>query len=181
MSGPRMSSLRSGAVRDLVKILQFRATFGRPTYVKFGPGDTAALIVPSLRDGETGPYEYLRTFTRTTVTRAQVAGLVSVGAEVVDAPAIGGTHWAAQPALKARAITVLPTGQDGGSHRPTLVYFDADSVTVPAEVCGTCSDEATGVWVPVTQCPVSAAQMRDDPEGRDVRVANRAGQDGGDR
>jgi hypothetical protein len=48
-------------------------------------------------------------------------------------------------------------------HRPALVYFDAEKLRTPAEVCGTCSNAEAGTWVPVTQCPISAARMTDDP------------------
>jgi hypothetical protein len=47
-------------------------------------------------------------------------------------------------------------------HRPTLVHFGSRHAT-PAEVCWTCSDEESGRWVPVTQCPEARAQMTDDP------------------
>lgn len=48
------------------------------------------------------------------------------------------------------------------SHRPTLVHFGSRHST-PAEVCWGCSDQETGRWVPVTQCPQAAALMTDDP------------------
>jgi len=51
---------------------------------------------------------------------------------------------------------------DFANHEPVLVYFEPDRVTVPAEVCGTDSDEETGVWVPVTQCAIAAANQLPD-------------------
>lgn len=47
-------------------------------------------------------------------------------------------------------------------HRPTLVHF-GDRHSYPAEVCWSCSDEATGRWVPVTRCPQAVTQMTDGP------------------
>lgn len=52
---------------------------------------------------------------------------------------------------------------DFANHEPVLVYFDPDCITIPAEVCGTHSDAEAGVWVPVTQCPIAAANQL--PEG----------------
>lgn len=50
-----------------------------------------------------------------------------------------------------------------GDHQPEIIHF-GDRYTWPAEVCSTCSDEEAGVWVPVTFCPIAAAQIDDsDP------------------
>lgn len=51
-------------------------------------------------------------------------------------------------------------------HWPMLVYFDVEHLTVPAEVCWTCSDDKAGVWVPVTQCEESNRLMRLLDEGQ---------------
>lgn len=51
---------------------------------------------------------------------------------------------------------------DYANHEPVLVYFDPERVGVPAEVCGTDSDEDAGVWVPVTQCATAAANQLPD-------------------
>jgi hypothetical protein len=48
------------------------------------------------------------------------------------------------------------------NHEPVLVYWDPDRVTTPGEVCGTDSDEEKGIWVPVTQCPIAAANQLPD-------------------
>lgn len=93
------------AVDDLVKILAFRATMGRPCYIKFANTD-AALIVPHLTDGAEGPYSYLRTFRRFTVDLAVDRGLVVLGPDRVEVPPIGGTHWSAQAGLKGRTIAL---------------------------------------------------------------------------
>lgn len=62
---------------------------------------------------------------------------------------------------------------DYANHEPVLVYFDPDRVTVPAEVCGTHSDADTGVWVPVTGCPVAAAnQLPDGAVNPNVMTVN---------
>jgi hypothetical protein len=62
---------------------------------------------------------------------------------------------------------------DDGTHGPTLVYFEGRH-SIPAEVCGTCSDERAGRWVPVTECPQAATQMG-EPGDRDYlfRVVHR--------
>lgn len=92
-------------IRDLVKALEFRASFGRPCYLKRNQ-QYAALIVPQYTDGPEGSYAYLRTLQRATVHEAEVLGFVVVGAELVDVPAfsIPRTHWAAEPAHQGRTI-----------------------------------------------------------------------------
>lgn len=49
-------------------------------------------------------------------------------------------------------------------HIRVLVYFDATRVSTPAEVCWACSDEPTGLWRPIGDCPITAAQARRDPD-----------------
>ena len=92
-------------IRDLVRQLEYRSTFGRPCYVKRNTVH-AALIVPSLRSGADGPYEYWRTFQRATVDEALVLRFVVLGDALVDVPEfpIAGTHWVAEPAHKGRTI-----------------------------------------------------------------------------
>lgn len=51
--------------------------------------------------------------------------------------------------------------QSPDSHRPTLVHFNGRH-SFPAEVCWSCSDQETGRWVPVTDCPAARSQMSDD-------------------
>lgn len=64
---------------------------------------------------------------------------------------------------------------DFKNHEPVLVYFDDDRVTTPAEVCGTDSDEDTGVWVPVTQCPIAARnQLPDGAVNPNVMTVSKA-------
>lgn len=93
------------AIRELVKLLRFRATYGRPSYVKFASKD-AALIVPHLTDGPDGPYSFLRGFRRETVDEAATLGLIVLGQDRVNVPPIGANHWAAQPELKGRTIAL---------------------------------------------------------------------------
>jgi hypothetical protein len=97
-------------IRDLVKILEFRATFGRPCYVKRNH-QYAALIVPQYTDGPNGSYAYLKTYQRATVDEAVILGYVVLGDRLVDVPefAIAGTHWTAEPAHQGRTIA-LPGG-----------------------------------------------------------------------
>jgi hypothetical protein len=66
------------AVRDLTKLLRTRRTYGRPCYIKRNTRH-AALIVPHLRDGVTGPYSWLRTFHRATIDDALQQGFVILG------------------------------------------------------------------------------------------------------
>jgi len=47
-------------------------------------------------------------------------------------------------------------------HRPTLVRWN-DRHTTPAEVCDTCSNPVTGLWVPVIFCAKAKAKMTNDP------------------
>jgi hypothetical protein len=52
----------------------------------------------------------------------------------------------------------MPMADDDGAHAPVLVFF-GDRHSIPAEVCGTCSNQSAGRWVPVTACPSAAAQL----------------------
>lgn len=99
------------AVRELLNLLRFRSTYGRPCYVKRANND-AAVIVPHLTDGPSGPYSYLRTFRRATLDEAVELGLVRVGADRVDVPPIGGKHWSAQPEMRGRTIALTQAGED---------------------------------------------------------------------
>ncbi|MGQ4353230.1 hypothetical protein [Streptomyces drozdowiczii] len=93
------------AVRNLISLLQFRASFGRPCYIKRNR-QHAALIVPELRNGAEGPYAHLKTFDRATVHEAVVLGAVALGPELVDVPAFNGNrnHWAYEAAHQGRTI-----------------------------------------------------------------------------
>ena len=97
-------------IRDLVRQLEFRASMGRPCYLKRNTVH-AALIVPMLRNGAEGPYSYARTFQRATIDEAIVLGFVVLGPQLVTVPefAIAGTHWLADPGHKGRTIS-LPGG-----------------------------------------------------------------------
>lgn len=46
-------------------------------------------------------------------------------------------------------------------HEVEIVYFDEYHVTVPAEVCTTCSDMVSGHWVPAPWCPEANRKMID--------------------
>lgn len=94
-------------IRDLVKQLEFRSTFGRPCYIKRNTVH-AALIVPMLRNGADGPYSYLRTFQRATIHEAAVLGFIALGPELGEVPAFQGpsTHWSASPDLWGRTISL---------------------------------------------------------------------------
>lgn len=94
-------------IRDLVKHLEYRSTFGRPVYVKRNQ-QYAALIVPELRNGADGPYGYLKTYQRATVHEAIVLGFVRLGGELMDIPrfAIAGRHWCADAGLMGRTISL---------------------------------------------------------------------------
>lgn len=53
---------------------------------------------------------------------------------------------------------------DEPQHIRVLVYFDFYRIGTPAEVCWACSDEASGLWRPVGDCPITAAQARRAPD-----------------
>ncbi|MFE9850262.1 hypothetical protein ACFYPN_15830 [Streptomyces sp. NPDC005576] len=93
------------AVRDLINLLAFRSSFGRPCYIKRNSRH-AALIVPELRDGADGPYAHLKTFDRATIHEALVLGAVALGPDLVDVPSFAGnrSHWAFEPAHQGRTI-----------------------------------------------------------------------------
>lgn len=99
------------AVRELLNLIRFRSTCGRPCYIKLANA-YAALIVPHLTDGPDGPYSYLRTFRRATLNEAVELGLVRVGVDRVDVPPIGGKHWSAQPEMRGRTIALTQAGED---------------------------------------------------------------------
>jgi transcriptional regulator with XRE-family HTH domain len=68
------------------------------------------------------------------------------------------------PAVEGHPVT--GRGHDVQSeHGPMLVYFDAEKVTTPAEVCNACSDEDAGRWVPVSQCDRATEIMFADDTG----------------
>jgi hypothetical protein len=99
------------AVQNLLTLIKFRASYGRPCYLKRN-STNAALIVPSLSTGPDGPYEYLRTFRRTTTDEAIRLGLTELGPQLVDVPLTGtGTHWVFEPAHKGRTIALAGGGQ----------------------------------------------------------------------
>ena len=93
------------AIQELIGLLRFRASFGRPCYIKRTTG-YAALIVPELRDGTEGPYTHLRTFQRTTLDEAISRGFVVIGPALVDVPACSGnrSHWATDIGHMGRTI-----------------------------------------------------------------------------
>lgn len=92
-------------IRDLVRHLEYRSSFGRPVYVKRNT-QHAALIVPQLRNGADGPYAYLKTYQRATVHEAIALGFVRLGADLVDLPEFSGpgSHWCADRGLMGRTI-----------------------------------------------------------------------------
>jgi hypothetical protein len=94
-------------IRQLVKQLEFRSTFGRPCYLKRNTVH-AALIVPMLRAGADGPYSYVQTFQRATIHEAIVLGFVVLGPALVDVPEFAGpsTHWSTSPGLMGRTISL---------------------------------------------------------------------------
>ena len=93
------------AVRELIDLLRFRSSFGRPCYIKRNQRH-AALIVPELRNGADGPYAHLKTFDRATVHEAVVLGAVTLGPNLVDVPAFSGNrnHWAYDTGHQGRTI-----------------------------------------------------------------------------
>ncbi|MGQ4340339.1 hypothetical protein ACN6LF_005208 [[Kitasatospora] papulosa] len=101
----KKTSVYRPAVRDLIGLLRFRSSFGRPCYIKQNSRH-AALIVPELRDGTEGPYAHLKTFDRATIHEAVVLGAVTLGPALVDVPAFGGNrnHWAYEAAHQGRTI-----------------------------------------------------------------------------
>lgn len=52
---------------------------------------------------------------------------------------------------------------DEGNHHPMLVRWGSRHA-LPAEVCDTCSDPETGVWVPAPHCNEARAKMLADPD-----------------
>lgn len=100
-----MTSTYRPAVRDLIKHLKYRSSFGRPCYIKRTIRH-AALIVPELRSGADGPYAHLKTFDRATVHEAVVLGAVILGPALVNVPACSGRrdHWATDIGHTGRTI-----------------------------------------------------------------------------
>jgi hypothetical protein len=100
-----MKSHYRPAVQDLIDLLRFRSSFGRPCFIKRNTRH-AALIVPELRSGTDGPYAHLKTFDRATVHEAIVLGAVTLGPDLVDVPAFSGNrnHWAFDTGHKGRTI-----------------------------------------------------------------------------
>lgn len=93
------------AVQELINLLRFRASFGRPCYIKRNQRH-AALIVPELRAALVGPYAHLKKFDRATVREAVVLGAVALGPDLVDVPPFSGNrnHWAYDTAHQGRTI-----------------------------------------------------------------------------
>lgn len=48
----------------------------------------------------------------------------------------------------------------GTGHRPMLVHF-GNRHSLPGEVCDTCSDPASGYWVPVVHCAKASASTEE--------------------
>lgn len=65
-------------VRDLAELLRIHRTYGRPCYIKRN-SRYAALIVPHLTTGSTGPYMWWRTFQRIIFDDAVQRGLFVLG------------------------------------------------------------------------------------------------------
>lgn len=93
-------------IRELVDLLQFRGTFGRPCYVKHS-STHAALIVPHLTDGADGPYSWARTFRRDTIHEARLLGYITLGPDLGPVPDHAGAHgaWYRSPDHYGRTIT----------------------------------------------------------------------------
>jgi hypothetical protein len=98
------------AVRELIHLLRFRSSFGRPCYVKRNQRH-ATLIVPELRNGADGPYAHLKTFDRATIHEAAALGAITLGPDLVDVPAFSGNrnHWAYGTGHQGRTIQLRGT------------------------------------------------------------------------
>lgn len=98
------------AVQELIDLLQFRSSFGRPCYIK-RTQRYAALIVPELRNGTDGPYAHARTFQRTTVDEAINRDFVTLGPVLGPVPACSGdrNHWATDIGHTGRTIQLTET------------------------------------------------------------------------
>lgn len=96
------------AVQELINLLRFRSSFGRPCYIKRNT-QHAALIVPELRNGADGPYAHLKTFQRATVHEAVALGAVTLGPTLVDVPACSGdrNHFATDIGHMGRTIELV--------------------------------------------------------------------------
>lgn len=107
-----MSDLKDARpiIRDLVGLLTFRASYGRPSYIKRTTVH-AALIVPHLTDGPDGTYSWLRTFQRSTIHEAAVLGYIVLGPELVDVPEHAGKAgaWYRDPSHLGRTIAAPQT------------------------------------------------------------------------
>lgn len=98
------------AIRDLIERLTFRATYGRPSYIKRNTVH-AALITPHLTDSPDGPYSWLKTYKRSTIREAVTLGYVILGADLIDVPEHAGAAgaWYRNPDHKGRTIVVPQT------------------------------------------------------------------------
>lgn len=94
-------------IRELVHLLKFRITYGRPCYIKQSQSH-AALIVPHLSDGPDGPYSWLRGFQRSTIHEASVLGYITLGPCLVEVPEHAGKvgGWYRDSDLLGRTITL---------------------------------------------------------------------------
>ena len=95
------------AIQELIDLLRYRSTFGRPCYIK-RDSQYAALIVPELHNGTEGPYAHLRTFQRTTLDEAINRGFVTLGPVLGPVPACSGdrNHWATDIGHTGRTIAL---------------------------------------------------------------------------
>lgn len=94
-------------IKELMRLLAFRQTYGRPCFVKW-TRTHAALIVPHLTNGPDGPYSYLRGFHRSTIEEASLCGFITLGSTRVIVPnyASGPGIWANTPEHEGRTIAL---------------------------------------------------------------------------
>lgn len=107
-AGPNLKHARP-VIRDLVERLMFRATYGRPCYIKRNDLH-AVLIVPELTDGPDGPYSWVRTYRRTTIHEAVVLGYITLGPELVEVPTHSGAAGAWYRSADHRGYIIRAAG-----------------------------------------------------------------------
>lgn len=95
------------AVRELVRLVQFRQGLPKPCWIMRTQGD-CALVVPAMY----GPLEFLRRFRRPTVDEAERLGLVVLGA-LAEVPAFlsAPPSWIERGVTQGRTIAIPGGGE----------------------------------------------------------------------
>lgn len=81
------------------------------------------------------------------------------------------TSWVAPTCVTVYGDVMHPKDLDDYEygHWPELIHLDDDNLSIPMEICSTCSDSFTGLWVPASFCQYANEKMAAIYEERENR------------